>query len=581
MKKRSIVFKFRILIILIIPVLAVALYISYSSSTNLKQQISIQLRQAVQLYTDQINKQFTNINFSVLNLLIYDDSVRTLRENRDELEINYSKTKVKDAFAELQRIYGNQYSFFLYNSNTGDYIDKLGITEYLENPENADIFRAKLVEMLVQNKIKNGANSNMWTVININDKIYVIQLYKYEGIYMGSVMLGDDMLLPITKMNLGSDGFTFLWDSKGNVIDKPERVKENKIILKKDNKTYYMTGKNNQYLLINTSLLCGDFHVGIAVTNWGYYETLSQIQVSLFVLSILLICIIGFVLLYVTRNFVKPIYYFSNHLNEFIEKEKIENDSTSEELDIVGSLINRLIGQIKSLKIEVYEEQLEKQKVQLDYYNVQIRPHFFLNFMNLFYNMAQSGRNEEIQQLALDVSDYLRYVFSSGMKQVLISKELENVDKYIEIQKLRLFSEIECQIIQRENALEYTVSPLLIQTFAENAIKHALSMEKKLIIQILVEPYIENGTKYAKITISDNGNGFPQNVLESLNNEKPLLLKNGRERIGISNSIQRLKLMYGEKGKISFNNGEFGAIITMLIPVDKMEKIIAKEKRLQ
>ena len=75
------------------------------------------------------------------------------------------------------------------------------------------------------------------------------------------------------------------------------------------------------------------------------------------------------------------------------------------------------------------------------------------------------------------------------------------------------------------------------------------------------------------MTVEDNGIGFSSEVLQSLDRFETVPQENGRRRIGIQNSIQRLKLMYGEKVQISFSNKESGgAMVSIRIPEARMKK---------
>lgn len=69
--------------------------------------------------------------------------------------------------------------------------------------------------------------------------------------------------------------------------------------------------------------------------------------------------------------------------------------------------------QIKKLKIDIYEKELEKQKTMMNYLQLQIRPHFFLNCLNTIYSMAQTQLYEEIMKMSMITSNYFRYIFQN------------------------------------------------------------------------------------------------------------------------------------------------------------------------
>ena len=63
-----------------------------------------------------------------------------------------------------------------------------------------------------------------------------------------------------------------------------------------------------------------------------------------------------------------------------------------------------MASQIRTLKIQAYEDALEKQKLELDYMQLQIEPHFYLNALNLINTMAQAEDVELIGELTENLS---------------------------------------------------------------------------------------------------------------------------------------------------------------------------------
>ena len=90
-----------------------------------------------------------------------------------------------------------------------------------------------------------------------------------------------------------------------------------------------------------------------------------------------------------------------------------------------------MLDEIQRQKIGSYEQRLAAQQAQLQYLHLQIRPHFFLNCLNLVYSLAGEGKTGPIQDLVLDLSTYLRSVFKGGSKLVPLQSELASVESYV------------------------------------------------------------------------------------------------------------------------------------------------------
>ena len=63
----------------------------------------------------------------------------------------------------------------------------------------------------------------------------------------------------------------------------------------------------------------------------------------------------------------------------------------------------------QELRIRFYEEELQKQQYRLQYYQLQLKPHFYLNSLKSLYGLAQNGKNEEIQKM-LSLSEQFQYM---------------------------------------------------------------------------------------------------------------------------------------------------------------------------
>jgi two-component system sensor histidine kinase YesM len=239
---------------------------------------------------------------------------------------------------------------------------------------------------------------------------------------------------------------------------------------------------------------------------------------------------------------------------------------TSEEFMIVNETFNNMVDQIHDLKISVYEEQLSKQKAEFEYLQLQVNPHFFLNSLNVIYRMSQAGKVDLIQEMTLCLIKYFRYMFRNDSRFVPLKDELEHVLNYMRIQEMRLPGSFNYLLDIPEFLLNTPVPPLIIQNFAENTVKYALTLDYKVNFTVNAE-YVEIMSKpYVKIIIKDTGKGYPEEILDRLRAGEKIYDENG-EHIGIWNVRNRLKHLYSGVASIEFSNAEpSGAVIEITIP---------------
>ena len=116
------------------------------------------------------------------------------------------------------------------------------------------------------------------------------------------------------------------------------------------------------------------------------------------------------------------------------------------------------------------------------------------------------------------------------------------------------------------------IPPLVLQVFVENAINHGVNFEKQveITLYIALEQYREED--YLYICVSDTGDGFSKEALDKIQNGGNIVY-NGRKHVGIQNTLERLRIIYGEKAQVSFFNmtEHCGAVVELRIPVQMQD----------
>ena len=201
---------------------------------------------------------------------------------------------------------------------------------------------------------------------------------------------------------------------------------------------------------------------------------------------------------------------------------------------------------------------------------MQIKPHFFLNCLNIIYSLVNAGRYSLIQTMVVRLSDYFRYIFRTTDSFVNVEKELEHVENYLQIQAVRYPDRFIYKIRRYTDTKNIIIPPMMIQTFVENSIKYGFSNpirdQLKIGIRVLEEEEIYS------ITIRDNGKGFPPEVLKKLQEKSSLEDENGNH-IGIQNTLKRLELLYQNRAIVEFENEE-GAQVHIYLPKHQVEKLL-------
>jgi two-component system LytT family sensor kinase len=176
-------------------------------------------------------------------------------------------------------------------------------------------------------------------------------------------------------------------------------------------------------------------------------------------------------------------------------------------------------------------------KAEIKALQAQINPHFLFNALNTIVSFMRFNPNSA-RELIVNLSTYLRYNIEETSTFVDISKELEQVKAYVEIEKARFGDKLNI-IYDIDNTLQIKIPSLIIQPLVENSIKHGiLKGSGSGTVKIIVQKHKQNE---AKIIIEDDGTGIPQTIIDSLRNGN---IK--ENKIGMSNVNNRLQYIYGK-----------------------------------
>lgn len=279
----------------------------------------------------------------------------------------------------------------------------------------------------------------------------------------------------------------------------------------------------------------------------------------------------------VKRLIYQPIDYFAHRLMEMKKGTSPENlrengrGEQLEEIRLINEKLDELILEMSRLEQDKYIKEKEANAALLQYYQLQVRPHFFLNCLNIVASLINEEDMDTVKTMILSVSKHFRYVFQDSDSLVTLAEELEEVNAYCNIYIITSATPILLQVQISEEVGSYQVPILCIQTFVENAIKYAISRDRVLSITIKADLIQHVKETYVRIHIMDNGEGYNPAQLEQLN--KPVTeFQYHSKQVGIDNVKYRIFLLYGAKATLYFYNSPGGgAVAELLLPLERNE----------
>src|SRR3954464_6664268 len=150
--------------------------------------------------------------------------------------------------------------------------------------------------------------------------------------------------------------------------------------------------------------------------------------------------------------------------------------------------------------------QAELSAARLDALRGQLQPHFLFNSLHSIASLARAGDTAGVVRLIAGFSDILRHLLSAGDRHLPLKAELELVERYLEIQRVRFADRLHVSIDLDPAAAEARVPLLIVQPLVENALRHGLAARVEP-GAVHVHAWRDNGA--TRIDVDDTGVGLP------------------------------------------------------------------------
>lgn len=530
------------------PVIGLLFYNIRLSRTTLLDQIQSTHTSMLHNYSLQIEAQMTNVSSYLINELFYGNDMQIVMKSENSAKVAYGIQNIQYSLEQQLNVSDYMDGLFLYVYEADGYRSMISSTNYRHSSLNQ-----MQLKTLISSLEFSGSSIPSWEILDIDGEDYMVFIIyspdemSYAGAYTKVANLLD-ILIPDTK-------------------------------------------QRNDFLLVNESLLPdltltlpGDYTLAYSKLHesllLGEKLSKSTVNQNLPVLSryrsfevTVIIILIVFFLTEIYRFIIYPIYRLAGTMHN-IEKGNLDEravyDTSSTEMEILSSTFNRMLDNIQHLTVDVIQEQLRVQRAQLRNLQLQIKPHFLINSLNMIYNLIETKQPDTAQKLIKHSVEYLRYMTKADENLVPLYEEVEHVKAYLEIQRLRYNNMFHYDIQVDPKVEDMLIPPLIIQNLAENSIKYALNTtlsqsKDSLNLSVRIHSFEKEYYPYATIEVRDNGTGYPEEMLQDLNDGKHIYKKDGTH-IGLRNMTQRLRFTFGDKVQWSFSNDQ-GAFTTITLPV--------------
>jgi two-component system sensor histidine kinase YesM len=568
------------LILFLIPFLAMAA-LWYAKSVQSIEENTIQsTEQLVLQITRNVDYYFNDVKKWTAPLLtnsIVQDFIRL------EPEKTYRQYEVASSIElELFRnyVYGrNDIAGVTLLSSTGNYITNTVVRDRLPD-------YIRMLDEEESYRILGITNLNANPVLTIYRKVVDTRSYLTGGAVIVDLRL-NPILDIVGRVQLGEGGIVSLADPSGRYLYHPDHGQWGKPVpgtivdrLADRDQTHFITGSGSgRIIVIAHRSKETDMTLIAEVPLKGLTKPITEIRNWT-------ILLIGFILALAVVLFIGFSWSINRPLHDLMRRMKkaelgnlhIRAPARKDEFGRLNEGFNRMIGEIQRLVEIVHYAELREREMTirqkesvLASLQAKINPHFLYNTLETIQAHAIVAKVRPIQNIAVWLSQILRYSLGNHDKVVLLETEMNHVFAYFNIQKER-FRELQVEVNLDPRWLNSVqILPLTIQPIVENVFSHAYSHRNIDYVGL----HASNEAEYFSLRVVDRGSGMDPHLVERYNDafanwtEKALLQTEDRpfQRLGLWNVHSRLRLAFGRPYGLSIvRSDEEGTIVEIKLP---------------
>lgn len=266
----------------------------------------------------------------------------------------------------------------------------------------------------------------------------------------------------------------------------------------------------------------------------------SMYRVLTVILTIsVLLCVI--VASRVGRNMTKPIERMNTAMRTLQEGDlsvRIASDR-EDELGQMSRNFNIMANELEQSVQDKVEKQKELNASHIAMMQAQLNPHFLYNTLDTMKWVAKANHIPEIATMAAGLAKILRTSISKR-QFIYLKEELELVNCYVDIQKIRFNDKFTYSVEMEERLEECVIPKLIIQPIVENSVLHGLKESEEGNIRVRITG--KDGVLCIEVT--DDGCGAPKERMDAINHRRQEQLVG---HIGVSNVDTIIRLTYGEE----------------------------------
>lgn len=543
-------------LVFIVPILLLFIYSTNMAAKSYEKQMEANIQQLLIPFAREIDVTLENTRRYIANKRI--DLTALDAANGDELSALNALQALGNDFSEDLSIHPQVDAIFLFRGDKLWFVQNYNRT-YARQRKAADYLSAYLQTREETSPIFQQGYLSFET----DEEYYLfIAIDLAGGGVIGCWFNTDTLLDELRKSEIDGLSLAMFTDRTGSMLHAQFNTRS----------TRRLNELLSGYIVVSEQLASGAFTLTALLdrsTVFAPFTRLNQgIVIALGIACFLFIAYIGFM----RGSVILPLSRLVTSIKSIqagnFQPIPVQRSNASEIQEIYSAL-NKMTNEVESLKIRVYEERLMQQNTQIQLFQLQLRPHFFLNALNTILNFARANEYAMLQKMTLALATHCRYILYNTWF-VSVEEELAYTQNYIDMQSMQHDTKYHYIATAEESVLDREIPILVIQIFVENSLKHSQEQASEIDIHTSVSQATSGNVSFLCITIDDTGIGFTEEMLAMLNATQVQTPAGNDHGIGIENVRKRLEILYGDQAGIVFtNNSHGGAHVEMHLPMER------------
>lgn len=294
-------------------------------------------------------------------------------------------------------------------------------------------------------------------------------------------------------------------------------------------------------------------------------ETMRLLHTVSFGCAVVCVALSVLMSLKLSGQMFRPVQQLRRGLGE-VEHNNLDVCVPAEREDELGELARRFNDMVEALKRNqeaLVANQRELNQAQIRMLQAQLNPHFLCNTLDTMKWISKINKVPQVAVMSTNLADILRFCISPE-EFVPLGREAEILERYIEIQKIRMSGAFSFRMDLPEDLRDCRIPKMILQPLVENAILHGLEGVENGVVEVAARE--EAGM--LRVTVRDNGLGLPPELAVG----RYRSLGPAGKHLGLYNVNTILTKYYGDGCGLFLENGRPGAAVTAVLPVRREEE---------